>query len=136
MRIPKKLGSVVDLLGKTEQNINDITATIKKSPESKAVERLKFQKAELELHLMDTFGEEELSAATGKLAKLELAKTKTFKVEDWPALRKYINRSKAYDIYQSRVNSTAIKERIDNGKVVPGVEEQTTLKLKVKFLEK
>jgi hypothetical protein len=52
-------------------------------------------------------------------------------VQDWPTLHKYILRTKDFSLLQRRLSESAIKERWDDSKKVPGVEPFNAVKVSV-----
>lgn len=96
-------------------------------------ERDKIRKAEAKLKLMKSAYEESWMAVRGRMVdedmdqgrgKLGTASVGTrdhANIEDYNRLEKYIYRTKALDLLQSRVSITAVRERMKEGKTVPGV---------------
>lgn len=61
--------------------------------------------------------------ASGKIARFERKRPKIVPIiQDWDAFRKYVTRNKAWEMLQKRVNTAAIRERLEDGKKVAGVE--------------
>jgi len=52
------------------------------------------------------------------------------KANDWPLIYDYIARESAFELLHKRLSSTAIKERWENGIIIPGVEAVSFNKLK------
>lgn len=60
------------------------------------------------------------SVRTGN-ATVTVKRTTVPVVEDWPAFDAYVLKHKALDLLQRRVTVSAWRERVEAGKVVPGV---------------
>ncbi len=65
------------------------------------------------------------TGVAGKTARAQLEGKAIVVVSNVKALRKYIAKNDAWDILQQRVNATAVQERWDAKKVVPGVKPET-----------
>ena len=57
----------------------------------------------------------------GKVASVQLVDKESLVVEDWDALYRYILKNKAFELLQRRLGDAAAKERLNDGKVIPGV---------------
>lgn len=79
--------------------------------------RIDTMQAEVLNSLLDSGVE---SIRTGN-ATVSVKRTTVPTVEDWPALDAYILKHKALDLLQRRVTVGAWRERVEAGKVVPGV---------------
>src|SRR5574343_379120 len=122
MAMPKTIGATIDLLYELREQRQALT---------KQIEALKEKEASLEDHLMTNFDRSGLDGAKGKLATASLKRSTVADVTDWDKLWAYIGKNKAYELVQKRASITALRERWDAGKEVPGVapKEITTLSL-------
>ncbi len=109
---PKTIGACVDLAYELKLKAAAIADTIK--PISQ-MER------DLEEHMKKTFKNAEINGAQGKLARAEFNEVTVPNVEDWDKLYAYVEKTKSYDLLHRRLSTTAIRERWDAKKKVPGV---------------
>ena len=82
-----------------------------------AEDRVSTMQAEVLNSLIDAGVE---SIRTGN-ATVSVKRTTVPTVEDWPAFDAYVLKHKALDLLQRRVTVSAWRERVEAGKVVPGV---------------
>lgn len=111
-KIPKKLGEVADLLYATR------AARLAKEKEA---EELKSQESQLKQHLIDNLPKSETTGVAGKTARVQVVVKQRVGVDNWDALYAHIKKTGAFDLLQRRVSDTAVKDRWENSKQVPGV---------------
>lgn len=111
--IPKKLGDVADLLFKTRA---ERLATTKK------VEELQARETALKNHLIDNLPKSEATGVAGKAARVQIVVKQRLGVKNWEEVYAYIKKNNAFDMLQRRLSDTAVKDRLEAGKKVPGVE--------------
>lgn len=111
---PKTLGACVDRLYELRE---------KRLKQAKTVEALEREEKELKEHLIQNISKADSSGVAGKKAKVTIHTKAQPSVKDWDAFYKYISRHKAYELLQRRVNATAVAERWEAGKELPGVEK-------------
>lgn len=87
----------------------------------KEAAELKKQETELKQFLIDNISKSDATGVCGRMMRATLRVKPEPTAEDWEAIRKYVTRYKAWDILQKRLSTTAIKERWDDGKQIPGV---------------
>ena len=63
------------------------------------------------------------TGAQGRIARVTIRTEVVPQVVDWERFYKYVSRTRAWEMLQRRVASTAIKERWEAGRKVPGVEQ-------------
>ena len=66
---------------------------------------------------------ENTTGIAGKFASAQLVTKEKLVAEDWDAVWKYIVKNKAYDLVQRRLSDEAVKARLNEGEVVPGVQK-------------
>lgn len=111
-KYPKSVGACVDLLYQRRAERLAVQAR---------VEELKADEADLERHIFNTFGKQELRGAKGTVASASIKEENVPTMEDWEAFRAWVVKTKSWDLLQKRLSSTAVRERWNAGKEVPGV---------------
>lgn len=111
--IPKNLGDLADKYNK----VRDERLAIDKLSDEK-----KQEESALRAALIEGLKKADLSVAGGKQVRATLTYKHVPQVSDWSALYEYIRREKAFELLQKRVSITAVCERWDSGKQVPGVD--------------
>lgn len=109
---PRTLGVEIDALIRERNKIR------------KAEAKLKEMKSVYEENWMAVRGrmvDEDMDQGRGKLGTASVGTRDHANIEDYGRLEKYIYRTKALDLLQSRVSITAVRERMKEGKKVPGV---------------
>jgi hypothetical protein len=110
---PKTLAACADELYKTREL---------RLAAQKATDELQAKETALKEHLINNLPKSDASGVAGKLARVTVVTKPIPQVKDWDKLYKFIKKTGAFDLLQRRLTDTAIKERWDNGKEVPGVE--------------
>lgn len=116
MKLPTSLGATIDLLYALRAERLALGKTLKEMQEKETA---------IELHLMNNFAKGDLEGARGKVATASLKYTTVADVTDWDAYYAYVAKNKAWELLQKRVGITALRERWDAKKQVPGVEPKT-----------
>lgn len=88
---------------------------------SKKVEDLQKKESELRLSILDVLGKSRASAVGGKLARAEMEPKTIPVIKDWDALYQHIGKTKSFDLLQRRIAESAVRERWENKKEVPGI---------------
>lgn len=111
-KIPKNLAEAADLL-----------YTIRQNRLAKAKELEIFTKHETALrdHLINNLPKSKAEGVTGKLVNATITTKEVPQVEDWDKVYTYIKKNNAFDLLGRSLNSTAVKERWENKKKIPGV---------------
>ena len=117
-----KAGPLIDKLYQQDQVIDEIEAELRKA---------KRVRAALEAKLMDSFGEQSLDGALGKVARARITFTKNPSIKNRPKFLKFVIANKAYDLFQNRVSSKAYFDRLEDGIRVPGVDVFTNTRISV-----
>lgn len=110
---PKSIGATIDLL---------YTLRSQRLEEEKRIESMKSQEAALKAHIMTNFAQSDIDGAKGKLATASIKRSTQAEVMDWDLFWAYIGKTKDWELLQKRVGITALRERWDHGKNIPGVE--------------
>jgi len=64
-----------------------------------------------------------MEAARGSTAMFSIAKKVVADVEDWNKVYEFIKKDNAFDLLQRRLGTTAWKEYLDSGLLIPGTRE-------------
>lgn len=120
VKYPKSIGACVDAL---------YTARAARLALNAQVEAMKAAEAELEDHILNKFGKDEIRGAKGDVATAAIKMDQTVNCTDWDAYRDYVIKKKAWDMLRKQPAVTAVKQRWANGEEVPGVEPFTKISL-------
>jgi hypothetical protein len=112
VKLPKSPAAVADLLYKTREARYKV---------QKEVEKLKAVETACTEFFINSLPAD-TSGVAGKVARVQVDTKPVPQVKDWDAFYKYVARNKAFELLQRRLSDGAVKERWENGKVVPGVE--------------
>lgn len=114
-KIPKTVGACADLLYRIRQERYEL---------QRKVNALKDQEIDLKNHLIETLPKSETSGVQGKTARVTVVLKEEPVVIDQDDFRKYLNRSKRFDLaYRLRPSAPAIKEMWEAGKKIPGIDK-------------
>lgn len=82
-----------------------------------------FEKAEAQLrdYFIDTLPASEASGISGAKARVQIETKNVPQVEDWPKFYGYVAKTKSFELLQRRLNESAVKERWEDKKAIPGV---------------
>lgn len=120
LKMPTTLGATIDLLWSLREERNAAEVV---------VNEIKKKEAAVEAHLMNNFDKSGLDGAKGKYGLATLKRSTVADVTDWPAFYVYIQKNKAWDLLQKRPAITAIRERWDAKKVIPGIQPKEIITL-------
>lgn len=90
----------------------------------------------IEDKIIAQFGKLDIEGAIGYEATATLDKKDHFSIEDRPAFNQFVKDNDAYDLYQNRLSSTAIKARKAEGVVIPGLRVFRTIEVKTRTLKR
>jgi len=127
LKMPTTLGATIDLLWSLRE--------ARKTAEA-GVNEIKEKEAAVEAHLMNNFDKSGLDGAKGKYGLATLKRSTVADVTDWPAFYGYIQKNKAWELLQKRPAITAIRERWDANKAIPGVEPKEVVQLSLTKVSK
>lgn len=112
-KFPKALGACADKLYQLRE------ARLAKQKEALDLET---EEKALKEHLINTLPKSQSSGIAGKVARVTVIKKPVPQVKDWDKFYKHIKKTGDFELLQRRLTDTAIKERWENGKTIPGVE--------------
>jgi len=117
MKFPSKIGPCIDLAYKLRADRLVFQAKMEDE-----LGKFKAKEQAIEDHIINTFTNEQIGKAGGKIATASVVPTTYPVVKDWTAFYAYIHKHKAYDLLEKRPARVAYRERLDLGTKVDGVE--------------
>jgi hypothetical protein len=120
IKLPKTDGACADLLYTTRQ------ARYKLQHE---VAKLQAVETAIEQRFIDTLSAKDSTGVAGKVGRAQVQTKIVPVVEDWPKLYAHIKKTGEFELMQRRLGETAVKERWDADKQVPGVGRFTAKKV-------
>lgn len=111
--LPRTLGACADELYQLREE---------RSRVNQQLAQLDARRKELEAHLVDQLDASDASGVKGKLANASITTQRVHSATDWPAIYKWVARTKQWQVLQRRLSSSAISELEESGKKVPGTE--------------
>lgn len=108
----KDLAKMVDRLYKIRQDRYAL---------QKKVDALKTEETSIETQLIDALPASDASGIAGHVARATITRKAVPVVEDWAAFYKYVKKTGQFELMQKRLSDSAVKERWDDGKAIPGV---------------
>lgn len=121
-KFPKTMGACADKLYQLRE---------KRLEEQKKVDVIEEEEKALKEHLIQNLPKSEASGVAGKLARVTIVTKIVPQVEDWDKFYAHIKKKGEFDLMQRRVSDTAVKERWDAGKQVPGVKTFNALTVSI-----
>ena len=112
-KFPKALGACADKLYELRQ---------KRLDQQKVVDALEAEEKALKEHIINTLPKSEASGVAGKLARVTVVTKEVPQVKDWDAFYKHVKKTGEFELLGRRLTETAVRERWEAGKQVPGVE--------------
>jgi hypothetical protein len=119
LKIPKSLGACADKLFELKQDRLAL---------EKVVDAMKANETALTDHIINNLPKGD-TGACGKHHKAVVVTEDIPRAEDWDKVYAYIKKHNAFELLQRRLNSAAVKERLEDGKKVPGVGSFTAVKV-------
>jgi hypothetical protein len=111
--LPKTLGGLVDRLFDVRQERYRL---------QHEAEALREQERDVEEALKSNLTKKDLAGVVGRRASCELKRKQVVRIVDFERLARWCSRRRAWDLLQRRVNDRAVKDRLEAGKRVDGVE--------------
>lgn len=112
-KFPKQVGACADRLYELRQ---------KRLEMQKAVDAVADEEKALKDHIINTLPKSEASGVAGKVARVTVVTKDVPQVDDYDAFYEYVRKNKAFDLLQRRLNTSAVEERLEAGKQIPGVK--------------
>ena len=113
IKFPKTMAACADLLFEVKQArlAADKVAAELKSKESQIIE-----------HIINNLPKSEATGVAGKLARATIVVKTIPVVKDWDKFYAYVKKNSAFELLQRRLSESAVEERWEQKKTVPGVE--------------
>lgn len=112
-KFPKAMGACADRLYELRN---------KRLAMQKEVDAVAAEESALKEHIINTLPKSEASGVAGKLARVTVVTKQVPQVEDYDKFYAYVKKTNSFDLLQKRLADSAIKERWEAGKEVPGVK--------------
>lgn len=109
---PKTLGACADRI---------FTLREERKAAQKIVDAIEAEEKALKEHIIQTLPKSQASGVSGKLANVKTITKNVAHVEDWDKFYAHVKKTGSFDLMQKRLSDTAIQERWEGKKVVPGV---------------
>jgi len=114
-KFPRTMGKCADKLYELRQQ---------RLEAQKVASEIEAEEKALKAHIIDNLPKSNASGVQGKTARVTVVTREEPQVKDEEAFRKFLNRSKRFDLaYKLRPSGPAIRELWEEGKDVPGVEK-------------
>lgn len=90
---------------------------------ARKVEVLDEERKQIEGQLITALPKDDATGVQGKLARVSVKVSVIGHVSDWDALQAHIKKTGSWDLLTRAVKQSAIQERWEDGKKIPGVVE-------------
>lgn len=111
------LGGLIDLLYATR---------VQRLDAEKEIKALKTKEVGFRMRIKQMLDAASLEAGSGKTATTSVCYTTEPTAKDWPAIYSYIVENDAFDMLQRRLSATAVRDRWNDGIIIPGIEKFDT----------
>ena len=117
-----KLSTLIDKAYDQQDRVKEKARLVSLAEAAKKKEQIKLDKTLNEIQ--DRFDKDKIEGHETKKAKATLKKVTNFNIKDWGKLTAFVHKEKAYEVFQRRLNRSAIVERQDarKGRPLPGVQ--------------
>lgn len=114
-KFPKAMGACADMLYKLRQE---------RLAKQKGVEAIEAEEKALKLYIINNLPKSEASGVAGKMARVTVVTKEVPQVSDREAFRKYVNRTKRFDLANKLSPSApAVRAMWEDGKAIPGIDK-------------
>lgn len=124
-KFPRTIGACADALYKLRQQKGELKRTL---------DALEEKESALREHIIITLPKSEASGVAGKVARVAIVTKIVPTVTNWEKLYAYVGKTKSWDLLQRRVSTSAVTERWDEAKDVPGVGRFSAITVSVSKL--
>jgi hypothetical protein len=121
-KFPKAMGACADRLFELRE---------KRLEEQKKVDAIEAEEKAIKEHIIQNLPKSEASGVAGKVARVTVITKQVPQVKDWDVFYKHVKKTGEFELLQRRLTDTAIRERWDAGKQVPGVESFSAVTLSI-----
>jgi hypothetical protein len=85
---------------------------------------VKARESELYNIIMSVLDESTDTGASGQTYRVQRIEKERQNVKDWPAFWSYIQQHGAFELLQKRLNDKAVREMVEGGEALPGIEAE------------
>lgn len=138
LKLPKAkgtvaLGKVADMLYERSLRMKEVKAAIEKQF-GKELEKLQAEEKALEEYLINSVPKSLATGVAGQLCRVTVKTKEVPTVKDWDVLYKHIKKTGDFDLLGRSVSKTAVQQRWDANKAVPGIDKFNAVSLSVNKL--
>ena len=119
-KFPKALGACADKL---------FTLKAERLAQQKLADALEAEEKALKAYIIDNLPKSEASGVAGKLARVTAITKEVPQVENWEIFYKHLKKTGQFELIGKRLADTAIRERWEAGKEIPGIKHFTVVSL-------
>lgn len=119
-KFPKAIGACADKL---------FALKAERLTQQKLVDAIEAEEKALKAYIIDNLPKSEASGVAGKLARVTAITKEVPQVEDWTIFYKHLKKTGQFELIGKRLSDTAIRERWEAGKEVPGIKHFTVVTL-------
>ena len=112
IKLPKTPALMADRLYKLKELKSDLAAKVK---------ALDDERIAIEAALINALPKDESTGIQGKVARASLIIKEVPQAEDWDKIHAYIKKTGSWDLLTRSLKSSAVQERWDDGKKIPGI---------------
>lgn len=88
----------------------------------KRLDDMKRDEDSLRRHIVDLLKKNGLDGARGKLASASIMRNTVVNMRDWAAYAAFVFKKRDSSLLWQRANQSAVKERLERGEKIPGIE--------------
>lgn len=126
-----KLGTLIDNFYRQQEAVKEKARVVTVAETAKKREKIKLDRIGNEI--LDRFSKEKIEGHETPLAKANLKRIIGFSIKDWPKLTAFVRTNSAFEVFQRRLNKSAIIEHLEarKGRPIPGVVQFEKVTLSV-----
>lgn len=121
-KMPKREAAMADLLYTTRENRLRL---------KKIIDEIENFEKELKNHFIENLSKSDSTGVAGKLARVQIVTDTQPVVADWDEFYKHIKKKGEFELLNRAPNRTAIRERWEAGKTIPGIDSFQVVKVSV-----
>ncbi len=106
------IGKRIDKLFNLREKIDELNEQLSELKSSARVQEGK---------LMRDLQKQEISSGKGKRALVSISIRKAVRLKDRKKIDQYVKKNNAFDLFQNRLNSKAVMDRLEEGEEIPGI---------------
>lgn len=117
------IGQLIDRMYEQERLIDKAEARVKE---------LKRQREVMEARLLRSFGTEDIDGCKGRRGVATVQTAKYPSIKDRSKFERYVIKNRAFDLFQSRITSSAYFDRLEEGEEIPGVSVYERVRVSIR----